>query len=355
MARLKDVAARAGVSVGTASKVLSSARAAQPFSPECVLRVRTAARELGYTPSYLARSLQTGRSYGLGLALGGLGRSAWEGFWSQMIGGVMGQAHALGYHFVTVGSTVGATAVAQGLSFLRERRIDALVVPAFACGGRVPEELIDTGAPVVLTSFSAETPLPSVDLEEASGIAAAVEHLRGLGHRRLLWVGERDNPHPSCETRRGAFWQSVRDAGLDGRELLMPHTPGAHPRGMHEHIAASRMAVLEHCRDGLDATGIVCYEEGIAFGAYAALAEMGLRVPQDVSVIGFDDIYADVAWPPMTVVSHMLEQIGRTAAELAIRMADGGVLEEEPRRTLVPAELVVRSSTGPAPTRDNGR
>ncbi len=350
MVRLKDVAAHAGVSIGTASKVLNGNRTDLAFSEDCVRRVRRAARELGYTPNYLARSLQTGRSYALGLVLGNPGGGSAGGFYSRMIDGLMGRAHALGYHLVTIGSARGSSAVGEGLAFLGERRVDALVVPAFTCGWRVPADLLEAAAPVVLTNFVGETRLPSVELEEVSGIAAAVDHLRGLGHRRLLWVGVSGARHPSGETRRSAFWQAAETPGLEAEELLLP-LPSGRPYGLESEVAQARDALLARAGAGLEATGLVCYEESIAQGAYAALSELGLRVPQDVSVIGFDDIYAPMAWPPMTVVSHMLEQIGQAAAEMAVQMVEDGPDGDRDgdlcRR--IPAELVIRKSTGPAP------
>ena len=355
MVRLKDVAARAGVSVGTASKVLSSARAAQPFSLECILRVRTAARDLGYTQNYLARSLQTGRSHAVGLALGNLGFGRLRGFYSQMVGGIMAQAHRSGYQCVTVGAQYGTSPVAQGLGFLRERRIDALILPGVACGWRLPEELVGLDTSAVLVNFHAETLLPSVELDEAVGIAAAVSHLRSLGHRRVLYFGpESEAPHAS-PVRREAFWAAVNAGGLHGQELCLP-TEALSRLELPDGVAAGCQALLAHWirlpRGAQGPTSIVCHDEPLAFGAYAALGELGLRVPQDVSVIGFDDIRAEVAWPPMTVVSHMLEKMGRTAAKLAISMAQGAPQASLPRRTVVPAELVVRESTGPAPVRD---
>ncbi len=351
MVRLKDVAQQAGVSIGTASKVLNGSRSELAFSKDCVRRVRRAARELGYTPNYLARSLQTGRSYGLGLVLGNPGGGSAGGFYSRMIDGLMGRALALGYHLVTIGGAAGPETIRKGLVFLGQRRVDALVVPAFTCGWRVPEELLEAAAPVVLTNFVGETSLPSVELEEASGIAAAVEHLRGLGHRRLLWVGVSGTQHPSGEARRSAFWQAAEAAGLDGEELLLSRVPDRTPHGPEGQVAQARDAMLARACAGLGATGLVCYEESIALGAYAALSELGLRVPQDVSVVGFDDLFAPMAWPPMTVVSHMLERIGQAAAEVAIQMADEGPDADRDgdlcRR--IPAELVIRKSTGPAP------
>jgi DNA-binding LacI/PurR family transcriptional regulator len=101
-----------------------------------------------------------------------------------------------------------------------------------------------------------------------------------------------------------------------------------------------------------EATGFVCYEESTALSVYAACHSLGLRVPDDISVIGFDDIYAQAAWPAMTVVSHMLEALGRRAAELAVSMVeeDGGSDGQKIGAgycEAIPAQLVVRASTAP--------
>jgi DNA-binding LacI/PurR family transcriptional regulator len=350
--RLKDVAERAGVSVGTVSKVLNGAAASDGFSAACVRRVRRAARELDYRPNYLARGLQTGRSHALGMLLGAnLAPESAGRFWLQLVGGVMDHARNASYQFVTVGPEQGASPMDVGLQFLRERRIDALIVPVFAWSLSIPEEARGTGLPIVLASHPDESSLPVVDLDDEVGIHAAVEHLAALGHQDLLWVGPRSGRHPSVQRRRQAFRQTIAASGLMGDELLIERAYGSDYGSLQEQIAAAREALIAHARSGARFTGIVCYEESTALGAYAAASELGLQIPGDVSIIGFDDIYACVAWPPMTVVSHMLYQIGQRAAQVACDLAEGGA-EPASQRILVPAELVVRQSTGPSPAQD---
>ncbi len=350
MARLKDVARKAGVSIGTVSKILNDPQAARLFTPDCIRRVRAAARRLAYSPNYLARSLQTGRANAIGMVLH-CAAEAGVPFWFQMIDGVMAGVRHMGYHFVTIGAVPGSGGIEVGLRFLRERRIDALIVPRFAVGSGLPEALDGVQAPVILASVSEQTDLPVVDLDDAHGIAEAVGHLAGLGHRRLLWVFPSGAPHPSVGRRARAFWEAVGSLGLEGRELGVERVFDADPASLTRQISLAREAVSECARAGADFTALVCYDESIAFGAYAALGGLGMRIPRDVSVVGFDDIYACVAWPPMTVVSHMLEAIGRRAAELAVRIveAQGEPAVRPGHRECIPAQLVIRQSTGPAP------
>jgi DNA-binding LacI/PurR family transcriptional regulator len=116
-------------------------------------------------------------------------------------------------------------------------------------------------------------------------------------------------------------------------------------------VAWARAAFLEGWLSGQRGTAVVCFDERMAFGVYAAANELGLRIPDDLSVIGFDDIHASMAYPAMTVVSHMLQQIGRSAARLALEMVGDRRAWKRlrGRRERVPATLVIRQSTGPAP------
>jgi len=349
MASLKDVAERAGVSICTASRVLGGRYLEGRISRACAARVLEVAREIGYRPNYHARSLRRGRARAVGLLLErpthGLDSF---GFWGQMIAGVDIEARLRGYDFLVVGAGADDTVADAGLRYLRERRVDCLVVPGYLYFARTTPELHRRDVNAVLVEYQGRTPLPVVELDDAAGIAAAVRRLAELGHREILWLSPREARHPSVGRRREAFFRTAGELGLAALDCPADaRGDSAGPEGL---VEAGHDALLAELRRGVRASAVVCYDEPRAFGAYAALAEFGLRIPEDVSVVGFDDIHARVARPPMTVVSHMLGELGRRAAALAIEMAT----DEKARarlcgkRVKIPAELVERGSIGPA-------
>jgi len=350
MIRLRDVAEAAGVSVGTASKVLNTGTDLDRISPQCIERVRAAAGKLGYERNYHASSLQTGRADAIGVVLlparnEGLGGS----FWSPMVGGMDIEVRARGRHFVIVGRSENLGEVHNGLRFLDERRVDALIVPGYIAAGLggVPA-LARSGAPIVLTEHEAQTSLPVVNLDAGTGIREAVKHLHELGHRELLWVG----PAPDdalTAGRRDAFLAEAQARQVTTRDVFLVSASAARS----DMMKAARQAVLDVSRDGFSHTAAVCFSEPVAFGVYAAAAELGLKIPADLSVVGFDDFQPDLALPPMTEVGHMLVDIGRRAVALAVEMIEDPDAWQRLRghRETVPSRLSVRESTGPAPRR----
>jgi len=326
-------------------------------------RVLRLAREMGYSPNYHSRSLQTGCAMTLGLISCGGGAGEW--FWRPMLGGVEQGARALGYDVLVVGQTKGRTEFQCGLDYCREQRIDALVVPGFAIPTRFAEDAMIAAAVVVVAGNSGHgaSSLDCVDFDPAPGIAAALEHLAALGHHRILWFDVHGRELQGAPAqRRELFCHAAQRMALDVRvaSCIAP------ARRIDEQDAETALRCFPGALDGFpEATAVVCYNEASAFGVYAALAERGLRVPTDMSVISFDDIHATIAAPPMTVVSHMLTEIGFESAKLAIERSQAKQPGKQARtapaagRThLIPAKLIVRKSTaapGPRPNaRNNG-
>ncbi|MFP4380400.1 MAG: LacI family DNA-binding transcriptional regulator [Candidatus Sumerlaeia bacterium] len=352
MIRLKDVAQKAEVSISTVSKILNDPVTRRNFSVECVERVQKAAADLGYTANYHARSLQTGKSQAIGMLVGvGFDTASWDHFWAQLVGGVMIKTMQERYQFIAIGAREEQSITETGLQFLREGRIDGLVVPDYIRFIGDLDILRQTESPVVIIG-EMETDFPSVRLDERSGIAKAVEHLHELGHRRVLWAGP-DQDTPVVLRRKEAFFNALEEKGLQGSELKIPFKKAHRTSHFAASIARARQTFLEYMDKPLEPTAVMCFEESIAFGVATALREKGLEIPADVSLIGFDDIQADAIYPPMTVVSHMLPQMGRRAASLAIELArdpDNEELLNNTTNVAIEAELVIRQSTGPAPS-----
>ena len=347
MIRLKDVAEKAGVSVWTVSKVLNPGADNARISDECAKSVRAVAETLGYRPNFHARSLQTGRTHALGLVLQGSDGCdvPRDQFWSFMLRGVETRARSLGYDVLIIGPKGTRNEIERGVEYVKEQRVDALVVPGYMSAVAYSDMLENYDVPAVL----ATSPRPSrrhtvVEFDPAPGIAAAVEHLAALGHRKLLWLGP---DHDDGRNRLAAFTRAARTVGVSGRVVVFKTAAS----GTEDFIAEGQRAFSVQLKEKFSATGVICYNEAAALGVYAAAAESGLKIPRDLSVIGFDDIHAAMALPPMTVASHMLEEIGARAAELAVELAEKRGKRRKPRVETVASKLVVRSSTA-QPMRD---
>lgn len=346
MATLREIAARAGVSICTVSKILNRAAGWENYTPACISRVQHVAEQLGYRRHYLAAALQTGRTDALGMVIPRLEpRDLHNGFISSLICGVEIGARQAGCHFVLVGPSADEDILGTSLRFLEEGRIDGLIVPWFACRGASLGRLERSEKPIVLIGDAAPTRLPVVTIDHAAGIRRAMEHLHELGHRWVWWCGTQ---HASGieRVRYGAISAAARDLGMTVETLrigLQAIAP------VDEVISAAQRLVAERIGRGTRVTAAVCYNEAIAFGVYAGVRARGGEIPRDLSVIGFDNIYACLATPPMTVVSHMLDVLGRKAVELTLQMRGDRArwAELRGRRIVVMPELIVRGSTVP--------
>jgi DNA-binding LacI/PurR family transcriptional regulator len=347
---LQTVADECGVSRQTVCQILNRGRT-NLYRSETVARVQRAARKLGYRLNYHAASLQAGRAFAVGMLLR-QPRTAdlWGNFWAPIIGGVATEAQESGYHFVAVTPEPDMLEVESGIRFVAEGRVDLLVAPGFLCTPACIARLETCPAPVVLVEYDAETVLPVVELDDEGGVRAAIDHLGALGHRSVLWMGPEAVAGGVSERRRRAFREAVDRGGMDAQELIVEWPGGSMGEVLEHRVGNARRGLLALLRGAGPVppfSAIVCYSDAIALGAYAALAEAGLHIPQDVSVTGFDDIYGLVASPPMTTVSHMLEEMGRRSARIGIKMLKEGTARKawQTHRERVGAELVVRQST----------
>jgi len=353
MIKLSDVAEAAGVSVTTASMVLNPGKQRCRVRPECAERIKLAAQRLGYVGNYHARAMQLGKAETIGLAIdiGDPGKEnpatvAMGGmYFSHMAAGVETHTHFTGYNLTIIGPGQAERAPDRGLRQILQRRLDGLVVAAVLPSIRTSRLICEQpSVPVVLVEFDGPAQLPVVTYDEEQGIAKAVKHLLELGHRKLLWLGPATD---GAGRREQYFIRAVWDAGLKGNSCRFEHP---------EHIArsnvlgdAAQAALSAHLSQTREFTGVLCYNDAVAVGAYGALINAGLRIPQDVSVVGFDDFLAEFVFPRLTTVSHVLHEMGLKAAQMAMEMASDPQAIERMRghREVLMPELVVRASTGP--------
>lgn len=321
-----DVARRAGVSQATVSLVLSG-KAAGRISERTAEAVRQAARDLGYRPNAAARALRSGSARVLGLLV----PDSVHPFFGFVLRGAQRAAWEAGYAVALIDSGYGAAWEAGSVEALSHGPVDGFLVfgidlpPALTGNAAVPVVLVERTAPG----------LPSVRLDVEAGTDAVLAHLADLGHTRIGHL--RGGLDQETFARRRARWERhVRGAGEDPDAL--PSVPTL--LRVDAAIDAGR-ELLEH---PARATAVLCDDDIIAAGLCVAAREAGVRIPEDLSVVGFDDLEVSrVLDPPLTTVRIDGEALGAEAVGVLLARLDG---RRARRETVLPVELVVRRSTG---------
>jgi DNA-binding LacI/PurR family transcriptional regulator len=339
----KDVAALAGVSPTTVSFVLNE-RAGANISPETRRRVLAAAGQLGYQPHAAARGLAGGRSHTIGLVLRQSAEQvAEDALLAETLRGISGAARAAGFRVLVEPFGDGAT---YG-DLLRARRADGIIVSGPRDDDPELAELAALGAPVVLQGSAPKFGLPSVDVDNVAASVEAVRHLIAYGHRRIACITNAPMRYTAAQDRLEGYRLALAEAGIRyDRRLVHEADFGA---------ASGRQAMAELLDRGTFTAAFVA-SDVVAFGAIAALREAGLRVPDDVSVVGFDDIpLAGYFDPPMTTVRLPAHDLGRAVGVALLDRIAGRAVQA---RTVLATELVIRSSTGmsgPSTVASSGR
>jgi len=320
-----DVAREAGVSQSTVSLVFSG-KAQGRVSEATQERVRSAARELGYRPNVAAQALRLGSSRAVALLVPDITNP----FFSRVLRGAQRAAQEAGYTVALVDTANDRRWEAQSFEALRAGPVDGYLLFEV-----IPPEALESDNAVVVIESEVEN-RPSVRFDADAGAAAAFQHLVDLGHRRIGHLAAAFDA-PTFHARDAARRRVLSAAGLDPDELPRVKTPIA--------IEEARIAAGPLLDER--PTAVYCDDDLIAAGLYLAARERGLAIPGDLSVVGFDDMdFARVLEPPLTTVALDAEKLGEIAFELleACMAGRGG------SRVVLPAELLVRESTGPPPS-----
>jgi LacI family transcriptional regulator len=326
-----DVARAASVSVGTVSNVVSGARTVRPETRE---RVERAIAKLGFRPNTIARALIRQRTQTVGMVI----PDVTNPFFSDLIWEVERALTEADYAVVFGNSANDPARERRYLEAFLSRRVDALVVVVTAGADLDFVRGLAAEVPTVFVDRLVPPDVESVVGDNAAGMALVVDHLVGLGHRRLAFV----NGDERLETAR------AREAGVD--VALAGHGLELAARSTGEFTLESggeqAVALLE--RDE-SPTAVIAANDLLAMGILATASRSGLAVPGDVSVSGYDDIaYAAFTSPPLTTVRQPARAMGEEAVRLLLARLEGD--EGPPRRVVVEPELRVRTSTGPPPT-----
>jgi DNA-binding LacI/PurR family transcriptional regulator len=321
-----DVAQRAGVSQTTVSLVFSG-KAAGRISEKTAEAVRRAARELGYRPNTAARALRSGSAAAVGMVVSDVTHP----FFGRTLRGAQRAAWEAGHVVVLIDDFYGAAWGDESVETLRAGTIDGFLFFA----AEPPASLRRPGAaPIVLVEGESGR-LPHVRFDVDTGADLALQHLAELGHRRIASL--RSAIAGQTFDRRHARWaQFLREHGEDPDDQVIVHS-----RFNATSTIPAGHAVLAQ-RDRF--TAILCDDDVLAAGVLAAAAELNIKIPDEVSVVGFDDVdLARLVVPPLTTVRFDAEALGAAAFEALHARLQG----RRPRNRVLEVELVVRGSTGP--------
>ena len=336
---IRDVARAANVSISTVSHVLSGKR---PTSGQTRRRVQAVIQELGYRPNRVAQSLVWRRPFALGLIIPDITNP----YFPTFARGAEDRVRDRGYTLVLGNSDYDPNREASYLDLVRSNQLAGAI---FCLGDEMSPILnelnkaVEEGLAVVMV-HSPMARVPTVCADNRQGGRLAAEHLLGLGHRSIGMVSALPLDEGMAD-REAGFLDALRDAGLTVDRSGVPVTYGNHQ------IEGGRQATIELLTSTPELTAIFVLNDLMALGALEGARGAGRRIPEDVSIVGFDDIpFAALANPPLTTVGQPIRQLGEQAADLLLSVVDRAREDRsEPPRVLLPNELMMRASSGPAP------
>ena len=325
---IKDIARLARVSHPTVSRALQNSPLVNAKTAE---KIRRIARESGYKASAVARGLVNRRTRTIGLVVTTIA----DPFTSQVVSGIEQAAYDHGYCVFLADSNADPDREKKIVQAFAEQRVDGIIVTSSRVGALYLPLLSEMMVPIVLVNdqYPGEF-VHSVMICNQEGSQAAAEHLVSLGHRRIAFIGDQFGYH--SDTERVAGYKEALKAGK------IPIYPELLVRGDGKSEAAMRaMDQLLALKN--PPTAVCCYNDMSALGAMRSIRMHGLRVPEDISVTGFDDLFvASYAEPPLTTVRQPMRRMGQIAMEDLIKLMSG---EESVASARIKPELIVRQST----------
>ncbi len=340
----REVAEQAGVSRTTVSFVLNDVPGMR-ISDETRQRVLEAARQLNYHPDATARRMVTGRTRVIGFVLRQTPDQVYaDRLLPQVLAGVSQAAAAQDFHVlfepIPPGDHSGAYA-----RLIRERHVDGLLLSGPRSDDRELLRIYEEGAPIVLMGRLPGASIPFVDVDNVGGARLATQHLLGAGHRRVALITNASLAYTAATDRLTGYRQALEAGGCPFDPALVRYgqfTPQSGKAAMEELLDLDRPP-----------TAVFVASDAVAIGALWATRQRSVRVPQDVALVGFDDIpMAEFIDPPLTTVRIPATGLGWGAADLLIRLIDAeGVRSPQ---LLLDTELIVRESCGTAAAARNG-
>jgi DNA-binding LacI/PurR family transcriptional regulator len=329
---IKQVAKKARVSTATVSRIINGSSAVRPKTAQ---RVQRAIRALNYYPNTHARTLVSGRSRILGLIISDISNP----FFPELVKGFEDVALQNNYEVILTNTNYDATRMASCVQRMLERKAEGVAIMTSEMNSQLISELARRGIPIVFLDVgTVRNRISNICVDYSQGIHEAVDHLCALGHRRIGFISG-PMALKSARTRRSSFLECLKQYDLAKEDALI--VEGNHKIDGGE-LAMYRLLQLKRAP-----TAVLTSNDLTAFGALRAIHNARLRVPDDVSIVGFDDIeLSQFAQPPLTTIRLPRTELGRIAFEALFRILRGESQKGAEYR--IESHLVVRSSTSAA-------
>lgn len=333
---LKELADYIGLSPTTLSLVLNQSPVANSIPAATKQRIFAAAKKFNYRPNFVARSLRARRSYTIGVMVPEVS----EGYEAMVLSGIEDHLLQEGYFYFVVSHRHQPDLIDEYPQLLLARAIEGLIAVDTPCDGSLAVPTVAVSAHRKIDGVT------NIVLDHERAAALAVGHLYELGHRRVAFI-KGQSFSSDTEVRWTAMRQALRMRGLSLDDRLRTQLKGDTPSPQPGYVATKKLLA-----SGEPFTALVAFNDVSAIGAIRALREAGHRVPEDISVVGFDDIQsAAFQNPALTTVRQPLWKMGKLAAETVLRRIANGAKAPYPKTLTVEPKLVVRESTAPAPCR----
>jgi LacI family transcriptional regulator len=332
-ADIRTVAALAKVSIATVSRTINGSPA---VSDRLSKRVWQAIEQLNYFPNTHARSLVSGRSRLFGIIV----ENITNPFFPELIQSFEEVAVANGYEILVSSSNSDPAVLTTCVRRMLERKVEGVAVLTFGEEEPVLDQLAHHNVPLVLAEFKLDDPKSStILLDYSTGFKAAVRHLVGLGHEKIAFLAGPHTLH-SAITRENDFRTAMQEAGLPVDPAWMIVCDHTLRGGV---VGFEKLQAL-----GTRPTAVICSNDMTAIGVLRASYMKGLRVPQDLSVVGLDDIdFCEFTLPPLTTIRLSRTDLARASFDALRQQAEAGPGMQIQREFLVSTSLVVRESTAP--------
>jgi LacI family transcriptional regulator len=337
----KEIAAQAGVSQATVSRVINNRSNVREETRRRVLEVID---ELGYVPDAGARSLVTQRTTKIGLVVSDIVNP----FYPELVESVEAFARDSGYAVLLCNTQRDPSIDKVYARFLIEQRVAGVLFTSVTPQSTAPLQFSQASIPSVFTNrYLRDLPVPSVLTDNVGGAYRMTEYLIGLGHTRIAFV--RGLPYTTTsQDREEGYRRCLADHGLDVEQALLEQ--GEYTR-KDAHKATVRLL-----RTLPPPTAIFCANDYMAFGALDAAFDLGLHVPEDVSITGFDNIeLSSLQAIGLTTVEQPIAEMARRAMEILLDLIEGGAVPQEPWVEVYEPKLVVRKTSGRVASGDSGK
>lgn len=333
---IADIARTAGVSHSTVSRALHNSPL---ISREVRERIQRTAQEMGYTPNAIARSLQNQRTNTIGLVT----TSISDPFLNDVVKGIEEVTQAAGLSIIFSISHNDPEQEMAIMETFHQRRVDGIIVASSRISNLYTKRLELVKVPTVLINSQSDTPqklLHWVTVDNTKGSQLAIQHLVQLGHRSIAYLGVESRPR-SNQQRLHGYQQALADAGIawDASWVLI----GVGKDASYEEDVEVGQAMLPHVLDA-GVSAVFCHNDMVAIGLLLACRKSGLAVPQQLSIVSFDNIKTtEYVTPPLTTIHQPKVEMGRLAMEMLLDLLEGRPVEDA---ILLPT-LIVRASTAP--------